>query len=367
MDRSKVEGSNHQGTRAVLCAAAVVIVVAGLKAAATMLLPIIVALFLSLLCIPPMKRLQRHGVPAGVSIALVMAGATILVLLVTAVVGQSVAEFQSEVPVYSERLDAVVADGVIWLQGLGVDVSPTEVSGLIDTGAIMNLAARTASSLLSVLSNVLLVVLTMIFMLAEASGFRRKLALAMGSEDADLSNWLLISERVQKYLAIKAWVSLATAACVLVLCLIVGVDFVLLWALLAFLFNFVPNIGSVIAAVPACLLALLQLGTGPALVLAIGYTGINLIIGNVVEPKVMGRRLGLSTLVVFLSLLFWGWVWGPVGMLLSVPLTVIVKIALEHSDDFRWLSILLGPSDDDPPLPGAAGIISPIQPPLPSD
>lgn len=364
MDGTKVQAS---GARALVCAAALIVVVAGLKAAATMLLPIIVALFLSLLCIPPMRRLEKIGVPSGVAIALVMAGATILVLLVTAVVGQSVAEFQSQVPAYSKRLDALVGDGVLWLAHRGVDISPSEVSSMIDTGAIMDLVARTASGFLSVMSNVLLVVLTMIFMLAEASGFRRKLALALGGEDADLSNWTLISERVQKYLAIKAWVSLATAACALVLCLVIGVDFALLWALLAFLFNFVPNIGSVIAAVPACLLALLQLGSGPAIALAIGYTIINLVIGNVVEPKVMGRRLGLSTLVVFLSLLFWGWVWGPVGMLLSVPLTVIVKIALEHSDEFRWLSILLGPSDDDPPLPAVAGIISPMPQPAPRD
>jgi predicted PurR-regulated permease PerM len=355
-----VEQARHHGLRALLCVAAVVVVIAGLKAAATMLLPIIVALFLSLLCIPPMRRLQSHGVPAGLSIAVVMAAATVLVLLVTAVVGKSVTEFQAEVPTYSQRLDLLVGDGVAWLASRGVDVSPGEVSSMIDTGSIMDLVGRTAAALLSVLSNVLLVVLTMIFMLAEASGFRRKLALAMGSADADLSNWNLISERVQKYLAIKAWVSLATAACAFVLCLAVGVDFALLWALMAFLFNFVPNIGSVIAAVPACLLALLQLGPGPALILAIGYTVINLVIGNVVEPKVMGRRLGLSTLVVFISLLFWGWVWGPVGMLLSVPLTVIVKIALEHSDDFRWVAILLGPSDDDPPpLAGVTSVISP--------
>jgi predicted PurR-regulated permease PerM len=122
-----------------------------------------------------------------------------------------------------------------------------------------------------------------------------------------------------------------------------------LWGLVAFLFNFVPNIGSIIAAVPALLLALVQLGPGPALAAGAGYLVVNIVMGNVVEPRFMGRGVGLSTLVVFLSLVFWGWVLGPVGMLLSVPLTMVVKLALEANPETRWIAVLIGPDVEPEP------------------
>ena len=121
-----------------------------------------------------------------------------------------------------------------------------------------------------------------------------------------------------------------------------GLGFPLLWGLVAFIFNYIPNLGSILAAIPPVLLALVQFGPARAAVVAVGYLVINIGLANFLEPYLMGRRLGLSTLVVFLSLVFWGWVWGPVGMLLSVPLTVIVKIALENTKDFRWVAIMLG-------------------------
>ncbi|WP_156509002.1 AI-2E family transporter, partial [Oleiphilus sp. HI0132] len=125
--------------------------------------------------------------------------------------------------------------------------------------------------------------------------------------------------------------------------LILGVEYPLLWALIAYLLNFVPNIGSIIAAVPVMLLALIQLGPLHMLLVAAGYLFVNTLMGNVIEPRYMGRGLGLSTLIVFLSLVFWGWVLGPVGMLLSVPLTMLLKIAFESSDETRWIAIIMGP------------------------
>jgi predicted PurR-regulated permease PerM len=126
---------------------------------------------------------------------------------------------------------------------------------------------------------------------------------------------------------------------------VLGVDYVLLWALLAFLLNYIPNIGSIIAAIPAVLLALAQLGPAVAGLTALGFVLTNTVMGNMVEPRFLGRGLGLSTLVVFLSLIFWGWLLGTVGMLLSVPLTMIVKIALEGNDDTRWIALLLASED----------------------
>ncbi len=338
--------------------AAIVVVVAGFKAAAELIVPVLVALFLSLLSLPPMRRLERLGVPSIVAIFVVVTVATLLVLSISAVVGRSVARFQSELPTYQTRLDAMFSGAMAWLEGRGVRVDVAKLVSSLDSASIMRLVGDTASGLLAALSNVLLVVITMVFMLVEAQGVSRKLRAAMGDPDADLSSFTRATETVQKYLAIKAAVSLATGALIAILCLIVGVDFPFLWGLIAFLFNFVPNIGSIIAAIPTVLLALIQLGPFEALLVAIGFVVINMVIGNGIEPRLMGRRLGLSTLVVFLSMLFWGWIWGPMGMLLSVPLTVILRILLEHSDDFRWLSVLLGSGDDLSPKPS--------QPPEPS-
>jgi predicted PurR-regulated permease PerM len=155
---------------------------------------------------------------------------------------------------------------------------------------------------------------------------------------------------VKRYMSIKAMVSLITGVIVYVALKIIGVDYPLLWSLLAFLLNFVPNIGSIIAAVPPVILALVQLGSLSALMVALVYVAINMIVGNWIEPRYMGKGLGLSTLIVFMSLVFWGWILGPVGMFLSVPLTMLLKIAFETSEDTLWISILMGSDADEEPI-----------------
>ena len=195
--------------------------------------------------------------------------------------------------------------------------------------------------LISTLSNTVLVMLTLMFMLFEANCLPVKVRAALGRKDADLSRFSKGTREVQHYLAIKTVLSLVTGGIIAAWLAILGLDFALVWGLLAFLLNYIPNLGSIIAAVPAILLAVVQLGFGSAILVAIGFLVVNVLLGNIVEPHLMGRKLGLSTLVVFLSLVFWGWVWGPVGMLLSVPLTMMVKILLENSKDLRWVAILL--------------------------
>jgi predicted PurR-regulated permease PerM len=176
------------------------------------------------------------------------------------------------------------------------------------------------------------------------SGFPSKMRTAFGESDASdaQTNFRLVAVNIRKYVALKTVISLGTGVGVAVWLSIVGVDFPLLWGLLAFLLNYIPNIGSFIAAIPAVLLAFLQLGFGSTLAAAGGYLVINLVMANILEPRVMGYGVGLSTLVVFVSLIFWGWVLGPVGMLLSVPLTVIFRIVLETNDSTKWVAVLLG-------------------------
>jgi AI-2 transport protein TqsA len=337
-----------RGSQALLSLAAFVVIVAGFRAAAELMVPVMLALFLSLLSLPALRRLEQLGLPSVLAVTVVITGVTLIMLLLSVVIGRSATEFQQALPVYQERLDAVFHDGLTWLTEHGMKLDPARLLDRVDSASIMSLAGNTATAVLAALSNVFLVILAMVFMLLEAQTLAGKLRAAMQDPDADLSGFTQAARQVQKYLAIKAWVSLGTGALALIVCLGLGVDFPFLWGLLAFLLNFVPNIGPVMASLPPILLALIEHGPGRALLVLLGYSVIGAVVGNMLEPRLMGRRLGLSTLVVFLSLLFWGWVWGPIGMLLSVPLTVVLKILLEHSADFRWLAVLLGPGDEPP-------------------
>jgi hypothetical protein len=156
-----------------------------------------------------------------------------------------------------------------------------------------------------------------------------------------------IVREVQAYLGIKTLVSLATGLTIGLLAWFLGLDFPVLLGLIGFVLNYIPTVGSILAAIPALFLSLVQFTTfGNFMFVVAGYGAINMVFGNIIEPNLMGRRLGLSTLVVILSLLFWAWVWGPVGALLAVPLTMIVKIMLENTEDLRWVAILL---DKSPP------------------
>jgi len=207
----------------------------------------------------------------------------------------------------------------------------------------MRMVARTFANLSDVFANTFLILLTVIFMLLEASSVPVKLRAALGGgSQVAMDKMGQVALGVNRYLAIKTVVSLVTGAVIAVWLAILGVDYPLLWGLLAFMLNYVPNIGSIIAAIPALLLALIQLDIGSTILVAAGYMATNIVMGNVIEPRIMGKGVGLSTLVVFLSLVFWGWVLGPVGMLLSVPLSMVAKIVLESNEQTRWLAIMLG-------------------------
>jgi predicted PurR-regulated permease PerM len=168
-----------------------------------------------------------------------------------------------------------------------------------------------------------------------------------------MSQLELIAGNVVRYLGLKTLVSGLTGLLAGGLVAVVGVDFAVLWALLAFILNYIPTFGSIIAALPPVLLALIQFGGPAAIVVGVGYVAINFLIGSVLEPRLMGRSMGLSTLVVFVSLLAWGWILGTAGMFFAVPLTMALKIALESNPDARWLAVLMGPDPETKPEPSA--------------
>jgi predicted PurR-regulated permease PerM len=222
----------------------------------------------------------------------------------------------------------------------GVNISP-EKEPLLSIGDY-DLAGGIFAALSSALANAFLLLLTVVFILLEMADLPRKLRLVLKNPERSLSTIEKFSQHAKRYMVIKTLLSAATGVLIWLLLLILGVDYPVLWGTLSFLLNYVPNIGAILAALPVALLALVQLGVGSALLTVLGFIVVHIVVGNIIEPKLMGRVLSLSTLVVFLSLVFWGWVLGPIGMILSVPMTSLVKIALESYEETRGLAFMLG-------------------------
>ena len=337
-----------RAVRWLLGGAAFVVLVAGARASADIVVLFLLSVILAVLFAGPMSWLEERGMPRWLAVGLIL----ILLLAITfafgTLIGASVIDFTGSLPFYQQRLQEEVGGLIGWLARHGVVVSPDIVAESFDLAAILAIAGRIFTGIGDILGRIGLILLIMMFILLEWSGFPDKIRVAFAHSEEHLDRLREISRNIKRYLMLKTLISLATGVLVTVWLLIIEVDFPLLWGTLAFLLNYVPNIGSLIAAVPAVLLAFLQLGFGGALLTALGYLFINTVLGNLVEPRVMGEGVGLSTLVVFLSLVFWGWVLGPIGMLLSVPLTMIFRILLASMDETRWMAILLGPRRAEP-------------------
>lgn len=327
--------------------AAVIVVIYGMQLAKVLLVPFLIAAFLALITVRPMLWLQQRRVPSFLAALIIVFLMMFLLAIVGAILGSSIGDFTAALPGYQERLD-VIKDGVIdfAIRHFNFDKSMENVGDMIDPGWAMGLVASILNSLKDVLTNAFLIIFTMIFMLLEVSSVGTKVEAAFGRSAESMQGPRVFLQNLGRYLGIKTIVSTATGTCAGVLTWSLGLDFPLLWAMLAFLLNYVPTIGSIIAAVPAILLALVQLGPGAAGATAMGFAAINVVFGNVIEPRLMGYGVGISPLVVFVGLVFWGWVFGPVGMLLSVPLTMTLKLGLESDARTRWVAILIGSERD---------------------
>jgi predicted PurR-regulated permease PerM len=323
---------------------AAVVTIAALKMAASILVPVVMAAFVAILGLPVLNLLAKWRVPRGVAIALVVVLDIAVLALVGWIAVESASSLREAIPEYAVRFDQLKASGLEFLNARGVQVEDASAADLLRPERVLGLAAGMAGKLSGAVSKAFLVLLLTVFILIEISHLPAKVRLAVGRPDIDLQRFTRIALDVQRYLGVKAVISLLTGLVVGIGTALAGVDFPLLWGLTAFLLNFIPNVGSVIAAIPAVLVALLQGGVGMALVVGAIYLGTNTLLGSIIEPTLVGQQMGLSILAILLSLLFWGWLWGTAGMFLSVPLTLALKSALEMSPAYSWVSVLLGPA-----------------------
>ncbi len=358
-------GSTQPGTgfKVLLSLACVVVVVAGLRAASEMLIPIILGLFLAVLSLPILNWLGRKGVLRPLAVILTILVDVLVLFGLVFVASGVIPEFQGKRLEYAELLRDRVSSFSEW-----ADTQLIALSGFVnkfgegeteleqiwtfnelfnrywDSKMIIDFIGQTevVGRLTSLMSRSFFVLVIMIFILAESGRYPGKLRQVLRANGPDLRRFRNSSLEIQKYLGIKTAVSMLTGFLAWLTCRLFGVDFPVLWGLVAFIFNYIPAIGSILAAVPPVILALILHGAWPAMGVLICYLAINVSLGNFLEPMVLGNRFGISTVMVILSVLFWGYVWGPVGMFLAVPLTMMVKVMLDNSTDLRWLSVLMG-------------------------
>ncbi len=335
---------SNTGVRILLGLAAFVVVVAGVHAAAPIVVPVLAAIFLATITVPPIALLSSRGVPTWAAAAIVL-----LVMLAVLVGGTwalagTASSFTADMPRYQQAISDQVAQLSNSLRSHGMDDLANRVPDLLNTSMIFQAAGSMAASIASLAKDLFFVLVATLFILAEVATLPAKVRAAFGSDAGREDRLRGVVHAMQRYIFLKTQTSALTAVLVFLLLLAFGVPYALALSLLAFGLNFVPIVGSIIAAVPPLLLILVDGGAGEALGLGIGYAAINVGIGNFVEPRLFGKSLGLSPLVVFLSLVVWGWILGPVGMFLSVPLTMFVKILVDEVDDLRWIGILLGSS-----------------------
>lgn len=334
---------NSKLTNSLLSLASFIIIIAGMRASHAIVVPFLLSVFIAVISAPLLFFLVNRKVPTWLALSLIISLILVVVSLMGVLVGSSVNDFSRNIPEYESKLEAMGKTHIAWIRSKGLQMPNQEkVFEQFDPGAALQLASSTLKELSGVLGNAFLILLTVIFMLLEASGLPQKTQRAFGENATPLKNMQQFASSIKSYVAIKTNMSLLTGFCVYLILIILDIDYALLWGVLTFFLNYVPNIGSIIAAIPPIILALVQHGVTSAITTTIAMVVINVIIGSAIEPRFMGRELGLSTLVVFLSLVFWGWVLGPVGMILSVPLTMAVKIGLEGNQSTKWLAVMLG-------------------------
>jgi AI-2 transport protein TqsA len=355
METKSKEGVQGAG-RTLILLGVLVLVVAGLKAGQAFFLPVLLAFFVATVSFPITQALTKRRVPKALAVlATVMFDfsfiAAIGVLGVTLVGDLQQKWDQRYAGQVSQQVRESSESLAVKLEQWGVEDAKDKIQVAMENNLanlqnirferIWDFSAGLLGHVVGFFGTVLVILILTIFMLSEARMFGRRLEAISHARGPNLERILSATHDIQRYLAIKTGVSLLTGFLAGVLCWAAGLDFYVLWGILAFALNYIPVVGSLVAGGPPVVLALLVAGIPNALVVAGGYLLINNFLGNFIEPMLVGRRFGISTLVVVTSVLFWGWVWGPLGMLLAVPLTMMLKVVLEGSEEFRWIGIAI--------------------------
>ena len=323
-------------------ASACIIVIAGLKIGAPIINPVLMAVFFSVIIYHPINWLKKKGVNGILSIVIVVLGLAIVLFGMGGAVTKSIIQFSQNLPYYKNELHEITRSTVSMLNGYGLNVSPDTVAQNFSAGSVFGYASKFVTGVGGVLGQITLLVLVVAFILGETNSFPIKLKAVLKDPDISLGNITVISKNIRYYLGVKTLTGLIGGTSVAIVLFIMHIEYAIIWGILVLLMRYIPNIGSVIAAIPIMLFVLIQDGLSGVLYVGIAYGMINFVLGQIIEPKFLAKGMNLSTLAVFLSLVFWGWILGDIGMLLAVPITMAMKISFETRDNSRWMAIMLG-------------------------
>lgn len=324
--------------------AAFVIVIAGMKAASDILVQVLLAIFIAAVSSPAFFFLQRRGLRPVLALLILVVLLLLVGMFGFSVVSNSAQSFANNLPKYQDKVISYMDDLELWLDGKGVAMPAGKAKELLATAKLFDYAKSAFGAVSGLFGQGLIILLITAFFLLEAAMLPKKVAAAVGRSGHSYDHVQEALVNVRRYMGMKTLISLFTGFLVWIMAILFGLDYAVLLGVMAFLLNYIPSVGSIMAAVPGVILALVQYGPGRALWVGVVYAIINICIGNILEPKIMGKGLGLSPAIVLISLLFWGWVLGPIGMLLSVPLTLSIKIGLQTFDETRGLALMLGAS-----------------------
>jgi predicted PurR-regulated permease PerM len=320
---------------------AIVIIIAGLKMASQAAVIIFLSIFIASILAPLMSRLQKMKIPKYMALLMVLVLIIVLLFAMVYVLNTSLKDFLGNLPFYETRLKSMLTDGFTWLNSFGLNMEAKSVLEGLNLAAIFNMTTAAVGNIGIFLSKMMLVIIGVAFLLVEAQNFEKKVDIIFKNDEVSKNNFELFAHNIQKYFTIKTFTSLLTGIFITATLYIFNIEYPLLWGLLGFLLNFIPVVGSIIASIPALMLALIHHDVALFAWLALIYLFINSFISHILEPKIMGDGLGLSPAIIFFSLIFWGWVLGPAGMFLAVPLTMTLKIAFDSKPQTEWIGVLL--------------------------
>jgi AI-2 transport protein TqsA len=335
--------------RVMLVLAATVVVFVGMRLAAPILDPILFAVVLALLFSPLYAWLRRRRIPTPLALVIMLVGLTLLFVAIAGILGVSIARFSGDITSYTGKLNDQLDNIQSLTKSLGVSkadlhkaLSPSALTGAI--GAIL-------SGVADFLSNLFLILVIVLFLLAEGPDMMNRLRASTGPEHPQVARLTIFGRNVIRQLGLRAIVNLFTAAGVTILLLVLRVDFPLMWGILAFFLSFIPWIGLPLAVAPAVVLALAEHGVTTAVLVVVGVIVINVLAENALSPMLMGRGLSLSPTVLFLGFIFWAWLLGGPGAFLAAPLTIFLVLMLETFPETRWLASVMGMSAPAPDSP----------------
>ncbi len=321
--------------------ASFVVIIAGIKMSSQVVVILFLAIFISSIFSTLLKVLQKKHIPKLFSYFIILLIVVSIGVMLAYVINISLNDFLTNLPTYEEKFKNTILNLLHFAQDSGVQIDKDKIMGALNFNSFFGFTTNIIGSIGTFLSKFLLVVIGVAFILAESKSFQTKLRVIFRNNANKLEHFNLFSFNIQKYFVVKSFTSFLTGFIITIVLTLFGVDYPILWGVIAMLFNFVPVVGSIIASIPAILLTFMNLDINITIWVIILYVVINISISNILEPKLMGKELGLSPLVIFFSLIFWGYILGIVGMFLAVPITMTLKIAFDSNTSTHWLGILM--------------------------